>query len=174
MFMSTLQFNPWEFCFLCREVPDRTCRAEDRWRPGFRRACLPAAREMWGKRERGPSATCWCLGLGPGRPVAAAPWKGAAMVALCRRRRLVGGVWRGRLGLAASVGGGSRAGVLYLEGRGPERRLHGAAAPAEVARSGGSAPVKESGRGRAVELHGAMGDWFSGLSSIGGDRKSVV
>jgi len=33
---------------------------------------------------------------------------------------------------------------------------------------GGSAPVKESGRGRPVELHGAMGDWFSGLSSSGG------
>ena len=33
---------------------------------------------------------------------------------------------------------------------------------------GGSAPVKESGRGRPVELHGAMGDWFSRLSSSGG------
>ena len=33
---------------------------------------------------------------------------------------------------------------------------------------GGGAPVKESGRGRAVKLHGAMGDWFSGLSSSGG------
>src|SRR6185437_2207231 len=82
MFMSSLQFKPWKFYFLCREVPSRTCRAEDRRRPGFRRACSPAAREMWGKRERGPSATCWCLGLGPGRPVAAAPWKGAAVVAL--------------------------------------------------------------------------------------------
>ena len=33
---------------------------------------------------------------------------------------------------------------------------------------GGGAPVKESGQGRAVELHGAMGDWFSGLSSSRG------
>ena len=33
---------------------------------------------------------------------------------------------------------------------------------------GGGAPVKGSGRGRAVGLHGAMGDWFSRLSSSGG------
>src|SRR6185312_10829938 len=45
MFMSSVQFKPWKFCFLCKEVPGRTCRVEDRRRPGFRRACSPAARE---------------------------------------------------------------------------------------------------------------------------------
>ena len=107
---------------------------------------------MWGKRERGPSATCWCLGLGPGRPVAAAPWKGAAVVVLCRRRRLAGGVWRGRPGVAASVGGGGRAGVLYLEGRGPERRLHGAAALTAANGDNGGVPAGLGGRDLAVEL----------------------
>ena len=150
MFMSILQFKPWKFCFLCREVPGRTCRAEEGRRPDFRRACSPAAREMWGKRERGPSATCWCLGLGPGRPVAAAPWKGAAVVALCRRRRLAGGVWRGRPGVAASVGGGGRAVVLYLERRGPKWRLHGAAAPAAANGDGGGVPAGMGGRDLAV------------------------
>ena len=49
-------------------------------------------------------------------------------------------------------------------GSGRRRRSHGAAAPAEVARGGSAAPAKGSGRGRAGELHGAMGDLFSGLA----------
>ena len=49
-------------------------------------------------------------------------------------------------------------------GGGRRRRRHRAAAPAEVARGGGGAPAKGSGRGRAGELHGAMGDLFSGLA----------
>ena len=68
MFMSSLQFKPWKFCFLCREVPGWTCRAEDRRRPGFRHACSPAAREMWGKRERVSRRTGGYPGLGSGRP----------------------------------------------------------------------------------------------------------
>ena len=53
--------------------------------------------------------------------MAAAPWKGADVVVLCRRRRLAGGVWRGWPGVAASVGGGGCAGEVYLEGRGRRR-----------------------------------------------------
>ena len=44
------------------------------------------------------------------------------------------------------------------------RRAHGGAEAAACGQCSGGAPVEESGRGQAGELHGAMGDLFSGLA----------
>ena len=89
--------------------------------------------------------------------MAAAPWKGAAVVALCRRRRLAGGVWRGRPGVAALVGGGGRAGEVYLEGRGRRsgakygRRPAAQMVATAAADSGGAALVAWGGGGLVGE-----------------------
>jgi len=48
--------------------------------------------------------------------------------------------------------------VLYLEGRGPERRLHGSSG------SGGGVPAGLGGRDLAVELQGEVGMPFRGLA----------
>ena len=53
-----------------------------------------------------------------------------------------------------------------MEGRGPERRLHGAAAPAVANGDGGGVSAGLGGRDLAVELQGEEGMPFRGMAWV--------
>ena len=120
----TLAFRPLEVCFFSLEVPGGLAEQRRVGRRHFQRGSAPAARGKLGKRERGLSRTSGCPLFAGRRPEAAAPQSRAAGGGGAPRRRRSGEGERARPGWEASVGGRGRAGVPYLEGRWPGRRLH--------------------------------------------------
>ena len=65
-FLYIFAFSPLETLLLLTWGPWSDQKQSRAKRPGFRRACSPAAREMWGKRERASRRTggWWRSSLG--------------------------------------------------------------------------------------------------------------
>jgi len=89
-------------------------------------------------------------------------------------RPVSGGFSRRQRGVGRGGATGDRAANVGTRNWGRDglwRRAHGGAEAAACGQCSGGAPVEESGRGRAVELHGAMDNLFSGLDRAEEDRR---
>ena len=96
-FLYIFAFSPLETLLLLTWGPWSDQKQSRAKRPGFRRACSPAAREMWGKRERASRRTYgWSRG------------SGKCSEAAVRRSRAAGGGGAPRRWRSGGLGGGGR------------------------------------------------------------------
>ena len=142
-FLYIFAFSPLETLLLLTWGPWSDQKQSRAKRPGFRRACSPAAREMWGKRERASSRTCrWSRGS-RGGPDGARRREARGGGGSGRGRRRSGGHGQRWLGLGAPFGRGEAVPeVGWSRGRAEEgspQRGRGGGGPAHRRRRSGVA-----------------------------------